>query len=286
MLTVWKKWIRYYICLPIEWDIKLYAKLSPYEKYYEDSRWRIDSLTFWRAMQRNKTLWHETPLWAGVGGLAKGKHSLSRPSLLNSLGLSDLFGIKIRGTVLGLDISELNCGWLPNHCVLHSNLEPARVKPCDTKKMFNETRYLSTLFYFPIGQYSKNIPTKSFDTLIFFVLPQKHGPPVDNTDPLKHGPVFLFRSLANFWRPVAWMPSQLKVHRAGLLHRVNGCPDCARSSVISITVLNRDQANYQQPKIWLIVFFPKNNKQNVMKLNKNWETTSTTVAESLEISNL
>ena len=134
MFTVWKKWIRYYICLPIEWDIKLYAKLSPYEKYYEDSRWRIDSLTFWRAMRRNKTLWHETPLWAGVGGLAKGKHSLSRPSLLNSLGLSDLFGIKIRGTVLGLDISELNCGWLPNHCVLHSNLEPARVKPCDTKK--------------------------------------------------------------------------------------------------------------------------------------------------------
>ena len=147
------------------------------------------------------------------------------------------------------------------------------------KKMFNETRYLSTLFYFPIGQYSKNIPTKSFDTLIFLFYPK-------NTDPLKHGPVFLFWSLANFWRPVAWMPSQLKVHRAGLLHRVNGCPDCARSSVISITVLNRDQANYQQPKIWLIVFSPKNTKQNVMKLNKNWETTSTTVAESLEISNL
>lgn len=213
MFTVWKKWIRYYICLPIEWDIKLYAELSPYEKYYEDSRWRIDSLTFWRAMRRNKTLWHETPLWAGVGGLAKGKHSLSRPSLLNSLGLSDLFGIKIRGTVLGLDISELNCGWLPNHCVLHSNLEPARVKPCDTKKMFNETRYLSTLFYFPIGQYSKNIPTKSFDTLIFLFYPK-------NTDPLLTTRTPWNTGLSSSSDP--WQTS------GGLLHE---CPASSKSTV-------------------------------------------------------
>ena len=83
-------------------------------------------------------------------------------------------------------------------------------------------------------------------------------PKIDNdTDPLKHRPVFLLRTLANCWWSGACMTGQLKVHHAGLLHGVNRFPDCERGTVTSISALSRDQTNYQQPKICHFFFFPE-----------------------------